>query len=45
MQAENHFLKKRVNLFDRILIFAGAMIGYGILIVSADIGTFKFKIK
>jgi APA family basic amino acid/polyamine antiporter len=37
MQAENHFLKKRVNLFDGISIVAGAMIGSGIFIVSADI--------
>src|SRR5512135_83261 len=37
MQAENHLLKKRVNLFDGISIVAGAMIGSGIFIVSADI--------
>jgi len=37
MQAENHLLKKRVNLFDGICIVAGAMIGSGIFIVSADI--------
>ena len=37
MQAENHFLQKRVNLFDGISIVAGAMIGSGIFIVSADI--------
>ncbi|MGB8489846.1 MAG: amino acid permease [Bacteroidales bacterium] len=37
MQAENHLLKKRVNLFDGIAIVAGAMIGSGIFIVSADI--------
>jgi APA family basic amino acid/polyamine antiporter len=34
---ENHFLQKRVNLFDGISIVAGAMIGSGIFIVSADI--------
>lgn len=37
MQPENHFLQKRVNLFDGISIVAGAMIGSGIFIVSADI--------
>ena len=37
MQLENHLLKKRVNLFDGISIVAGAMIGSGIFIVSADI--------
>ncbi len=37
MPAENHLLKKRVNLFDGISIVAGAMIGSGIFIVSADI--------
>jgi APA family basic amino acid/polyamine antiporter len=37
MQAENHLLRKRVNLFDGISIVAGAMIGSGIFIVSADI--------
>jgi APA family basic amino acid/polyamine antiporter len=37
MQPENHLLKKRVNLFDGISIVAGAMIGSGIFIVSADI--------
>jgi APA family basic amino acid/polyamine antiporter len=37
MQAENNLLKKRVNLFDGISIVAGAMIGSGIFIVSADI--------
>jgi basic amino acid/polyamine antiporter, APA family len=37
MQAENHLLQKRVNLFDGISIVAGAMIGSGIFIVSADI--------
>src|SRR5512137_1143023 len=37
MQAENHLLKKRVNLFDGISIVAGAMIGSGIFIVSADV--------
>ncbi|MCU0473507.1 MAG: amino acid permease [Bacteroidales bacterium] len=37
MPAENHFLQKRVNLFDGISIVAGAMIGSGIFIVSADI--------
>lgn len=34
---ENHLLRKRVNLFDGISIVAGAMIGSGIFIVSADI--------
>lgn len=37
MQAENHLLQKRINLFDGISIVAGAMIGSGIFIVSADI--------
>ncbi len=37
MQAENHILQKRVNLFDGISVVAGAMIGSGIFIVSADI--------
>lgn len=37
MQPESHFLQKRVNLFDGISIVAGAMIGSGIFIVSADI--------
>jgi basic amino acid/polyamine antiporter, APA family len=37
MQAENHLLKKRVNLFDGISFVAGPMIGSGIFIVSADI--------
>jgi APA family basic amino acid/polyamine antiporter len=37
MQQENHLLKKRVTLFDGISIVAGAMIGSGIFIVSADI--------
>src|SRR5664280_1304654 len=37
MREENHFLQKRVNLFDGISIVAGAMIGSGIFIVSADI--------
>src|SRR5665647_3824370 len=37
MNEENHFLQKRVNLFDGISIVAGAMIGSGIFIVSADI--------
>jgi basic amino acid/polyamine antiporter, APA family len=37
MQEENHLLQKRVNLFDGISIVAGAMIGSGIFIVSADI--------
>jgi APA family basic amino acid/polyamine antiporter len=35
--SENHLLQKRVNLFDGISIVAGAMIGSGIFIVSADI--------
>jgi len=37
MQEENHLLQKRVNLFDGISIVAGAMIGSGVFIVSADI--------
>jgi basic amino acid/polyamine antiporter, APA family len=37
MHEENHLLQKRVNLFDGISIVAGAMIGSGIFIVSADI--------
>jgi APA family basic amino acid/polyamine antiporter len=37
MQPDNHLLQKRVNLFDGISIVAGAMIGSGIFIVSADI--------
>lgn len=37
MQAEDHIFQKRVNLFDGIAIVAGAMIGSGIFIVSADI--------
>jgi APA family basic amino acid/polyamine antiporter len=37
MPAENNLLQKRVNLFDGISIVAGAMIGSGIFIVSADI--------
>ena len=37
MLPENHLLQKRVNLFDGISIVAGAMIGSGIFIVSADI--------
>jgi basic amino acid/polyamine antiporter, APA family len=37
LQKENHLLQKRVNLFDGISIVAGAMIGSGIFIVSADI--------
>jgi APA family basic amino acid/polyamine antiporter len=37
METENHLLQKRVNLFDGISIVAGAMIGSGIFIVSADI--------
>ncbi|MGA1976384.1 MAG: amino acid permease [Bacteroidales bacterium] len=37
MQQENHLLQKRVNLFDGISIVAGAMIGSGIFIVSADV--------
>jgi APA family basic amino acid/polyamine antiporter len=37
MPSENHLLQKRVNLFDGISIVAGAMIGSGIFIVSADI--------
>ncbi len=37
MGKESHLLQKRVNLFDGIAIVAGAMIGSGIFIVSADI--------
>ncbi len=37
MGDDNHLLQKRVNLFDGISIVAGAMIGSGIFIVSADI--------
>lgn len=37
MQKEDHIFKKRVNLFDGVAIVAGAMIGSGIFIVSADI--------
>jgi basic amino acid/polyamine antiporter, APA family len=37
MLPENRLLQKRVNLFDGISIVAGAMIGSGIFIVSADI--------
>ena len=37
MQEEDYLLQKRVNLFDGISIVAGAMIGSGIFIVSADI--------
>jgi basic amino acid/polyamine antiporter, APA family len=37
MEQENHLLQKRVNLFDGVSIVAGAMIGSGIFIVSADI--------
>jgi APA family basic amino acid/polyamine antiporter len=37
MQEDNNLLQKRVNLFDGISIVAGAMIGSGIFIVSADI--------
>ncbi len=37
MANENHLLQKRVNLFDGISIVAGAMIGSGIFITSADV--------
>jgi APA family basic amino acid/polyamine antiporter len=37
MKEEHNFLQKRVTLFDGISIVAGAMIGSGIFIVSADI--------
>ena len=37
MQTKDHIFQKRVNLFDGIAIVAGAMIGSGIFIVSADI--------
>jgi len=37
MLQEKHFLQTRVNLFDGISMVAGAMIGSGIFIVSADI--------
>lgn len=37
MQTQNRLLQKRVNLFDGTALVAGAMIGSGIFIVSADI--------
>ncbi len=37
MHKENNLLQTRVNLFDGISMVAGAMIGSGIFIVSADI--------
>ena len=37
MKEDDNLLQKRVNLFDGISIVAGAMIGSGIFIVSADI--------
>lgn len=37
MAGEDNLLQKRVSLFDGISIVAGAMIGSGIFIVSADI--------
>ena len=37
MDKENHLLRKRVTLFDGVSIVAGAMIGSGIFIVTADI--------
>jgi APA family basic amino acid/polyamine antiporter len=37
MDQENHLLRKRVTLFDGVSIVAGAMIGSGIFIVTADI--------
>jgi APA family basic amino acid/polyamine antiporter len=37
MPTENHLLQKRVNLFDGVSIVAGAMIGSGIFITSADV--------
>jgi basic amino acid/polyamine antiporter, APA family len=37
MKEENNLLQKRVTLFDGISVVAGAMIGSGIFIVSADI--------
>jgi len=37
MSQEKHFLQTRVNLFDGVSMVAGAMIGSGIFIVSADI--------
>ena len=37
MSQENNLLQKRVTLFDSTSIVAGAMIGSGIFIVSADI--------
>lgn len=37
IQEESHRLQKRINLFDGLSIVAGAMIGSGIFIVSADI--------
>lgn len=37
MMQERHQFQKRINLFDGISIVAGAMIGSGIFIVSADI--------
>ncbi len=37
MSTETHLLQKRINLFDATAIVAGAMIGSGVFIVSADI--------
>lgn len=37
MQQEDNLFRKRVTLFDGVSIVAGAMIGSGIFIVSADI--------
>ena len=37
MNPENNYLKRKINIFDGTSVVAGAMIGSGIFIVSADI--------